>query len=193
MKKLIYSLLVIFSLTLCVFFVTESYAKYITSAQGNANMKVARWKIIVNNEDIRDNKTLEAEIKPTFLETEHIASDVIAPTSEGYFDLIIDAREADVSFKYKITLSVNEDSSVRDLVATKYVINDGEEIALDGSNQVIENTILHRDNTGTINIRVYIVWNDGDGASMDNSEDTSATISSNSAMMNVSLNFTQVV
>ena len=32
MKKLIYSLLVIFSLTLCVFFVTESYAKYITSA-----------------------------------------------------------------------------------------------------------------------------------------------------------------
>ena len=69
MKKLIYSLLVIFSLTLCVFFVTESYAKYITSAQGNANMKVARWKIIVNNEDIRDNKTLEAEIKPTFLET----------------------------------------------------------------------------------------------------------------------------
>ena len=69
MKKLIYSLLVIFSLTLCVFFVTESYAKYITSAQGNANMKVARWKIIVNNEDIRNNKTLEAEIKPTFLET----------------------------------------------------------------------------------------------------------------------------
>ena len=90
-------------------------------------------------------------------------------------------------------MSVNEDSSVRDLVATKYVINDGEEIALDSSNQVIVYTVLHLDNTGTINIRVYIVWNDGDGASMDNSEDTSATISSNSAMMNVSLNFTQVV
>ena len=123
MKKLIYSLLVIFSLTLCVFFVTESYAKYITSAQGNANMKVARWKIIVNNEDIRDNKTLEAEIKPTFLETEHIASDVIAPTSEGYFDLIIDATEADVSFKYKITLENADHAAVKDLKIKKYEIN----------------------------------------------------------------------
>ncbi len=190
-KKVI--LLVVLSILLCLFFVQESFAKYITEANETANMSIARWKILVNNEDIRDENTVNAVINPVFPGNDNIAENIIAPTSEGYFDLIIDAREADVSFKYKITLSVNEDSSVRDLVATKYVINDGEEIALDSSNQVIENTVLHRDNTGTINIRVYIVWNDGDGASMDNSEDTSATISSNSAMMNVSLNFTQVV
>lgn len=190
-KKVI--LLVVLSILLCLFFVQESFAKYITEANETANMSIARWKILVNNEDIRDENTVNAVINPVFPGNDNIAENIIAPTSEGYFDLIIDAREADVSFKYKITLSVNEDSSVRDLVATKYVINDGEEIALDSSNQVIENTVLHRDNTGTINIRVYIVWNDGDGASMDNSEDTSATTSSNSAMMNVSLNFTQVV
>lgn len=190
-KKVI--LLIVLSIMLCLFFVQESFAKYITEANETANMSIARWKILVNNEDIRDENTVNAVINPVFPGNDNIAENIIAPTSEGYFDLIIDAREADVSFKYKITLSVNEDSSVRDLVATKYVINDGEEIALDSSNQVIENTVLHRDNTGTINIRVYIVWNDGDGASMDNSEDTSATISSNSAMMNVSLNFTQVV
>lgn len=190
-KKVI--LLVVLSILLCLFFVQESFAKYITESNETANMSIARWKILVNNEDIRDESTVNTVINPVFPGNDNIAENIIAPTSEGYFDLIIDAREADVSFKYKITLSVNEDSSVRDLVATKYVINDGEEIALDSSNQVIENTILHRDNTGTINIRVYIVWNDGDGASMDNSEDTSATISSNSAMMNVSLNFTQVV
>ena len=190
-KKLI--LLVVLSIILCLFFVQESLAKYITAADETANISIARWKILVNDEDIRDENTVNAVINPVFPGNDNIAENIIAPTSEGYFDLIIDAREADVSFKYKITLSVNEDSSVRDLVATKYVINDGEEIALDSSNQVIENTVLHRDNTGTINIRVYIVWNDGDGASMDNSEDTSATISSNSAMMNVSLNFTQVV
>lgn len=190
-KKVI--LLVVLSILLCLFFVQESFAKYITEANETANMSIARWKILVNNEDIRDENTVNAVINPVFPGNDNIAENIIAPTSEGYFDLIIDAREADVSFKYKITLSVNEDSSVRDLVATKYVINDGDEIALDSSNQVIENTVLHRDNTGTINIRVYIVWNDGDGALMDNSEDTSATISSNSAMMNVSLNFTQVV
>ncbi|MGN1358470.1 MAG: hypothetical protein ACI4WU_03775 [Bacilli bacterium] len=190
-KKVI--LLVVLSILLCLFFVQESFAKYITEANETANMSIARWKILVNNEDIRDESTVNTVINPVFPGNDNIAENIIAPTSEGYFDLIIDAREADVSFKYKITMSVNENSSVRDLVATKYVINDGEEITLDSDNQVIENTVLHRDNTGTINIRVYIVWNDGEGASMDNSEDTSATTSSNSAMMNVSLNFTQVV
>ena len=190
-KKVI--LLVVLSILLCLFFVQESFAKYITEANETANMSIARWKILVNNEDIRDENTVNTVINPVFPGNDNIAENIIAPTSEGYFDLIIDAREADVSFKYKITLSVNEDSSVRDLVATKYVINDGEEITLDSDNQVIENTVLHRDNTGTINIRVFILWNDGEGASMDNSEDTSATTSSNSAMMNVSLNFTQVV
>lgn len=190
-KKVI--LLVVLSILLCLFFVQESFAKYITEANETANMSIARWKILVNNEDIRDENTVNAVINPVFPGNDNIAENIIAPTSEGYFDLVIDAREADVSFKYKITMSVNENSSVRDLVATKYVINDGEEITLDSDNQVIENTVLHRDNTGTINIRVYILWNDGEGASMDNSEDTSATTSSNSAMMNVSLNFTQVV
>lgn len=190
-KKVI--LLVVLSILLCLFFVQESFAKYITEANETANMSIARWKILVNNEDIRDESTVNTVINPVFPGNDNIAENIIAPTSEGYFDLIIDAREADVSFKYKITMSVNENSSVRDLVATKYVINDGEEITLDSDNQVIENTVLHRDNTGTINIRVYILWNDGEGASMDNSEDTSATTSSNSAMMNVSLNFTQVV
>lgn len=190
-KKVI--LLVVLSILLCLFFVQESFAKYITEANETANMSIARWKILVNNEDIRDESTVNTVINPVFPGNDNIAENIIAPTSEGYFDLIIDAREADVSFKYKITMSVNENSSVRDLVATKYVINDGEEITLNSDNQVIENTVLHRDNTGTINIRVYILWNDGEGASMDNSEDTSATTSSNSAMMNVSLNFTQVV
>lgn len=189
MKKLIYSLLIIFSLTLCVFFVTESYAKYITSAQGNANMKVARWKIIVNNEDIRDNKTLEAEIKPTFLETEHIASDVIAPTSEGYFDLIIDATEADVSFKYKITLENADNAAVKDLKIKKYEINGVETLDTNG---YIEKEVLHKDNNQIINIRVYIYWDDSENSTMSNDDDTNATLIG-STDLKVNLSFTQII
>ena len=190
-KRLI--LLVVLSIILCLFFVQESLAKYITAADETANISIARWKILVNDEDIRDENTVNTVINPVFLGNDNIAENIIAPTSEGYFDLIIDAREADVSFKYKISMSVNQNSSVKDLVATKYVVNGGEPITMDINNQTIENTVLHRDNTGTINIRVYIVWNDGDGSLMDNSADTLATTSGNSAMMNVSLNFTQVV
>lgn len=190
-KKLI--LLAVLSIILCLFFVQESLAKYITAADETANISIARWKILVNDEDIRDENTVNTVINPVFLGNDNIAENIIAPTSEGYFDLIIDAREADVSFKYKISMSVNQNSSVKDLVATKYVVNGGEPITMDINNQTIENTILYGNNNSTINIRVYIVWNDGDGSLMDNSADTLATTSGNSAMMNVSLNFTQVV
>lgn len=190
-KRLI--LLVVLSIILCLFFVQESLAKYITAADETANISIARWKILVNDEDIRDENTVNTVINPVFLGNDNIAENIIAPTSEGYFDLIIDAREADVSFKFKISMSVNQNSSVKDLVATKYVVNGGESITMDINNQTIENTVLYGNNNSTINIRVYIVWNDGDGSLMDNSADTLATTSGNSAMMNVSLNFTQVV
>ena len=190
-KRLI--LLVVLSIILCLFFVQESLAKYITAADETANISIARWKILVNDEDIRDENAVNTVINPVFLGNDNIAENIIAPTSEGYFDLIIDAREADVSFKYKISMSVNQNSSVKDLVATKYVVNGGEPITMDINNQTIENTVLYGNNNSTINIRVYIVWNDGYGSLMDNSADTLATTSGNSAMMNVSLNFTQVV
>lgn len=190
-KRLI--LLVVLSIILCLFFVQESLAKYITAADETANISIARWKILVNDEDIRDENAVNTVINPVFLGNDNIAENIIAPTSEGYFDLIIDAREADVSFKYKISMSVNQNSSVKDLVATKYVVNGGEPITMDINNQTIENTVLYGNNNSTINIRVYIVWNDDDGSLMDNSADTLATTSGNSAMMNVSLNFTQVV
>ena len=190
-KRLI--LLAVLSIILCLFFVQESLAKYITAADETANISIARWKILVNDEDIRDENTVNTVINPVFLGNDNIAENIIAPTSEGYFDLIIDAREADVSFKYKISMSVNKNSSVKDLVATKYVVNGGEPITMDINNQTIENTVLYGNNNSTINIRVYIVWNDGDGSLMDNSADTLATTSGNFAMMNVSLNFTQVV
>ncbi len=190
-KRLI--LLVVLSIILCLFFVQESLAKYITAADETANISIARWKILVNDEDIRDENAVNTVINPVFLGNDNIAENIIAPTSEGYFDLIIDAREADVSFKYKISMSVNQNSSVKDLVATKYVVNGGEPITMDINNQTIENTVLYGNNNSTINIRVYIVWNDGDGSLMDNSADTLATTSGNFAMMNVSLNFAQVV
>lgn len=191
MKKTIYSLLVIFSLTLCVFFITESYAKYLTSTEGNAKMNVARWKIIVNNEDIKNNSSLTTQITPTFLGNDNIAENVIAPTSEGYFDLIIDATEADVSFKYNIDIEVDENSSVQDLKISKFVIGEEEIIPTDNIYS-IERQVLHKDNTQIINIRVYIYWDDSESASMDNTMDTQATIDNN-ALLNVNLNFTQLV
>ena len=193
MKKKYVIILLFISLCLCLFFIQDSFAKYLTSASETANMNIARWKIIVNNKDIRDNSSSSAIISPVFLGNDNVASDIIAPGSEGYFDLIIDAKAADVSFKYKIDITTDENSAVKDIIAVKYKINNGEEILFTGGNQTIEKSVLHSDNTDVINIRVYIKWKDGDGSEMDNSPDTAATQNKVGAVLKVNMNFTQLV
>lgn len=193
MKKKYVIVLLFISFCLCLFFIQDSLAKYLTSASETANMSIARWKIIVNNKDIRDGSDSSTIISPVFFKNDNIASDIIAPGSEGYFDLIIDAKAADVSFKYKIDITTDENSAVKDLIAIKYKINDGEEILFTGGNQTIEKSVLHSENTDVINIRVYIKWNDGDGSQMDNQADTVATQNKNGAILKVNMNFTQLV
>lgn len=189
MKKKICISLLIISVLIALFEIQTTYAKYLTSAEGKGSMKVARWKILVNNEDIRDDKTLQSEITPVFEGSEHIKENVIAPTSVGYFDLIIDASEADVSFKYTIDITPNIDSSVKDMKIIKYIINNEETILTDNTFK-IEKEVLHKDNTEPINIRVYIMWDDSESSTMDNQEDTKATLT-NDAKLNVNLHFTQ--
>ena len=193
MRKKFIFVLAFLALMLCLFFIQESYAKYLTATSESTTMSIARWRILVNNKDIRDGNSANAVITPIFTGNDNIAANIIAPTSEGYFDLVIDASEADVSFKYKIEISVNNNSSVKDLIATGYQINGGTTIPLDKDNQVIEGNVMYSESTGTINIRVHIIWDDSDSASMDNAMDTEATkIATNSAMMNVNLSFIQI-
>ena len=191
-KKHFIFIMAFLSFILCIFFIQESYAKYLTATSENATMNVARWRILVNNKDIREGSTTNAIITPVFEGNEHIANGIIAPTSEGYFDLVIDATEADVSFKYSINFSVNNNSSVTDLIATKYSIKNGEFIYLDRDNQSISNQVLQVNNTNPINIRVYVLWDDGENATMDNTADTEATKNNNTAKMDVNLSFTQL-
>lgn len=190
-KHFIY-ILAFLSFVLCIFFIQESYAKYLTSTSENASINVARWWILVNNKDIREGNTADAVIVPVFDGNENIASGIIAPTSEGYFDLVIDATEADVSFKYNINFSVNDDSAVSDLVATKYSINNGNVVDLNRDNQSITNEVLQANNTAPIYIRVYVIWDDGENSTMDNTADTEATKNGKTAKMNVNLSFIQL-
>lgn len=193
MNKKITIPLCIICFLLCLFFIEDTYAKYITSTNESASMNIARWRILVNNKDIRENSTTNAVITPIFNGNDNINSGIIAPNSEGYFDLIIDATEADVSFKYKIEISVNQNSPVKDLITTKYIIDNGNEIPLERDNATIENTVLHKDNTKPINIRVYIKWDDSNEATMDNDADTKATKQvDNPAKMDVKLSFIQL-
>lgn len=185
-------LLALISLLLTVITINKTYAKYQTNVDAEADIKVARWHILVNNQDVRNNSETKTKITPTFIGTTHIKEGVIAPTASGYFDIIIDCSSVDVSFSYEITMVTDDDSNVKDFIVTGYSLNGGEKINIANGDKIVNN-IYQKDNINNINIRVYVKWNDDEGSTMDNSEDAKATIEgSNNAKMNVSLNFKQI-
>lgn len=195
-KKLLFCISCLF-LIISLSVIKNTYAKYITSADGDANINIARWKILVNNQDIEQNKELSNVITPVFDGNDNIASNVIAPTSEGYFDILIDASNTDVSLKYEITTSDNADSAVSDLIISGYSIDDSErqQIVSDDGQIKIENEILYNSTDKDIKLRVFLKWNDDEtnGATMDNQADTNATkTDTNLAKVNVNLKFIQI-
>ncbi len=191
MSKKLYMIGSLFLICLClsVFFIRESYAKYLTALDETTNISVARWRILVNNNDIRDGRIAQAVVTPTFTGNAHMAPNIIAPTSEGYFDLIIDSSGADVSFSYTLSVNVNNTSSVSDLKVTGYSLNNGT-IVTNGINPITTGNIIYGNGLTTNTIRVFIVWDDSATANMDNVADTAAA--AGTAKLDVSLHFTQL-
>ena len=175
-------------LTLCMG--TETYAKYVTSATSVTQTAIARWKILVNNDDITLGSTSTTTITPIFPGSSDISSGVLAPNAEGYFDLALDGSNVDVSFRYTITIKPNENSPVNEIVATKYVINGGDEVEFGNSNVITGNVLLSQ-REETVNIRVYVKWDDSLGL-MNNGEDTDTTVGNQKGMLDVTINAIQI-
>ena len=192
-KKLLFLLIGIL-ICILLFFIVQIYAKYLTSSSGNTNIGIAKWDIVVNDLSIKNNTDISNKITPVFPGNDNIASNIIAPTAEGYFDLNFDFSNADVSFTYEITTSVAENSSVTYLVATGYSVDDGEKVTFANYNDPITDTITLDSNIKTRKIRIFVMWNDdADTTQMTNEDDTLSTKSTDPALFNVNISFTQIV
>lgn len=188
-NKFLLMALTLSSLFICLCLITETYAKYLSATEATTNTSIARWKILVNNEDITLGATSNAIITPVFPGNSHIASGVLAPNAEGYFDLLLDSSNVDVSFTYEIAVEINETSIIKELVATSYAVDGGNIIELE-EDEIIEGTINLSDNIDTTAIRVYIKWDDSLDM-MNNEADTLATKSGLQAKLDVSIRVIQ--
>ncbi len=188
-NKKIVLLIAIVSLLFTVLTIQDTYAKYTSSVSSSTNISIARWKILVNSFDIKNELTTGSLITPVFEGSSYIAGDVIAPTATGYFDVVIDSTETDVAFTYTMSISNAQDSLVTDLEIDRCLLN-GSQVPL--TNGQITGSIRLTDNQ-TNTIRVYIRWKDGSGETMNNAADTATTKNANPvAKVNVTLNFTQL-
>ena len=182
MRKRICFALLLMSCSLCLCFMSSTYSRYVAGTQGNIDILFAKWQILLNNQDIADENNSEITITPTIEPNENVKSDVVAPTSKGYFDINIDSSNVDVSYQYELTLDIdNED--ITDLMITKYTIlpddyEEGDTIEYTTiQNNTISNTLLV-DNTiedfsfDPFTIRIYFEWYDGEDELMDDEDDT---------------------
>ena len=191
-KKKYYLLVVaIFSIYMTLSMIGETYAKYISSARSTTLTSIARWKIVVNTHDISLGGSTTNFITPVFPGTEHIKEGVIAPNVEGYFDLVLDSTNVDVSFNYKISMVQNTHNPVKELVATKYTIDGGEEIFFEDGMQEINKTVFLNTPERINNIRVYVKWDDNLNI-MNNMDDTDATINNQKGIIEVVVSAIQI-
>ncbi len=177
----------------CVFFciisMQDTYAKYTSAISETTDISIARWRILVNDFDIRNNSSTTNLITPHFAGDANIAAGVIAPTATGDMTIIVDATGTDLAFNYTITITNHEDSPVTDIKVDSATLN-GQPINV--NNGVISGTIGLNDQRSNTFI-VYFTWNDGVGSTMSNADDTATTMLQESvAKVSVVANFTQV-
>lgn len=103
-------------ITLCI--MSDTYSRYIANSDGNVQAEFARWQLLVNNTDITSSTVSELSFEPVIEKNNNVAENKIAPSSKGFFDIEIDPKNVDVSFKYTINLEMND--NVNDLMITKY-------------------------------------------------------------------------
>ena len=188
LNKKIVLLIACICLFLCIVTVQDTYAKYTSSVNETTDISIARWRILVNNFDIRSSSSTNNLITPVFAGNANIASGVIAPTATGYFDIVVDATGTDLSFNYNINVSNSVDSPVNDIIVTNCTLNGSDVLVTDG---VISGTISLEDQRVNT-FRVYIEWLDGTGENMDNAMDTlTTTLDESVAKVSVVANFTQ--
>ena len=187
-KRKIIFFLALMSLFYCVSIMQGTYAKYITTASAEADITIARWNILVNDQDILQNSNFTSTITPDFDGTSNIREGVLAPTATGSFEVNINGDQTDVSFEYTLDVALSEDNTVDDLEITGYSINGGSTQSFYGS---INDIILLNDYIKSANITFYVRWNDTQTQTMDNAEDTTAA-RNGVAAFDVSLNVVQV-
>lgn len=183
MSKKIKIILILLTLSVTLSFMSDTYSRYVVNTNSNVEMTFANWQILVNETDITNGTTTSLAITPVIEESDHIKSNTIAPSSKGYFDILINPSNVEVSFNYQANFKVLNEN-LTDIQILKYAILD--ENYVEGETTVESQDIVDNTITGSLTydnitenftykpftIRVYFEWYEGENETMDDNQDT---------------------
>lgn len=193
-------LIVCFMLIILVSLMSNTFSKYVSSADGDLNVSFAKWQILVNNLDISDAANSEILFVPVIDSNNEVDENSVAPSSSGYFDIAIDPSNVALSFNYNITFSIENDD-IPDLMISEYAIlpvDDSpiEKISLD--NNIIEKDMIYDPENPfkPFTIRLFFKWYEGENELMDDLADTEigtvAAINNTKLKMKANISFKQI-
>lgn len=193
-------LIVCFMLIILVSLMSNTFSKYVSSADGDLNVSFAKWQILVNNLDISEATNSEILFVPVIDSNNEVEENSVAPSSSGYFDIAIDPSNVALSFNYNITFSIENDD-IPDLIISEYAIlpvDDSpiEKISLD--NNIIEKDMIYDPENPfkPFTIRLFFKWYEGENELMDDLADTEigtvAAINDTKLKMKANISFKQI-
>lgn len=182
MNKRIKIILILLTLSITLSFMSDTYSRYVVDTTSNVEVSFAKWQILLNETDITNNTTSSINISPTIEKSENVKDNTIAPSSKGYFDILVDPTNVEVSFNYKVTIDILNEN-LPDILISKYAILDDTYVE---GNTITTTDITDNEITGTMTfdnntenfqfkpytIRVYFEWFEGTNEEQDDTKDT---------------------
>ena len=111
MKKLL-RILVLIMLIITLFQIANMYALYTDQLEGDYTSLLGAWSIKVNETDIssgEENLTFNmTEDNLTYVNSDHVKSQKLAPGAQAYFEIIIDPTNTDVSVLYTLHIKLED-------------------------------------------------------------------------------------
>ena len=192
MKKRVFLIFACLWIIISLLIIRSTYAKYLTSINGDTNVNIAQWNLILNEQDIIKNSDFSSTLSLEVPKTDYHIADYMVPGATGYYDLIIDSSNVSLPFRFHITCSVDENSDIKDAKIIGYSRNGNSQITyLDDSETEITDSVA--DTVDTCSVRVYVKWIDEDSSeTMNDTDDTSVAINSGKAIITTKISFEQI-
>ena len=175
-NKIIYIVCAIM-IFISIYEIKNTYGLFESKKEIDIDKSVAKWNIYINDNNLNTTETFTID-NFTFQETDTVAKDKIAPGILGWFDILIDARDTQVSIIYEITFDFT--SLPSNITVEKIEEINGREIIKTGPNTYSNYITLDDINNNVKDtIRVYIKWNNDEE---NNENDTNIGIIKNNSI-----------
>lgn len=154
-NKHIYYLSFILGVLLVMFIITETYGLFETNNVMIVNSEIGKWNIYINETSATEGTFVVDSI--TVMNNEKVKNGKIAPGTSGYFDIVIDPADTDVSIRYDISFDFS-------LILDSFFIKKIEEAGGVNLIQTDEFTYTNIIDLASIKegatntIRVYVEW-----------------------------------